>query len=109
MSEPEPEPSKHPINAEGFTRQTSTYDENQRPEQNVHAQRLPLGIATANGRCEQQSAADIRGCDPEDCQLHMPRSNQVAWKKIGDVDAVETGRVGAVMSCSATDENLRQK
>ena len=39
----------------------------------------------------------------------MPRAEYLAWQNRGEIDAVETACVGAIVRRGATNERLRQK
>src|SRR5215510_7693344 len=81
MTEPEPEISQQPIDSERLAKEASANNENKSGKEEVHTEYLSLRVAAADSRCQQKSAADIGRRNPEDSQLHVPRSQEIARKK----------------------------
>src|SRR5262249_24427979 len=101
--------SEHSIDTERFTAQTSTDDQRKRPEKQIDSKHLTLWIASADRWRQQQAAADVGRCNAEDRQLHVPGPQQIAWKKIRDVDSIKALGVGSIMGGSSPDKCLRQE
>src|SRR6185503_12457395 len=97
MPQPEPQGSEHLINSQRFARQASCHHENECAKEQIDAEHLPLWIATSDRRGKQETSADIGGRDPKDGQLQVPGSQQIAWKKVRNVEAVEALRIRPVM------------
>jgi len=95
------------MNARQFAQQAAGHQYHEGPEQHVNAQRMSTRFLLAQGRGQQQAAGYIGGGNPENGQLKMPGSQNVARQVLGQVDAVETSGIGPIVGQGATDHNLR--
>ena len=65
-------------------------DEQERPEQHVHAQALPLRLDAAHRRTDEQAGRQPRRGDPEDAQLHVPRARDRVRQELRDAESRRT-------------------
>src|SRR5262249_34547427 len=79
------------------------------PEEEVDANHLALWIAATDRWRQQQASADVGCCNPKDGELHVPGSQQIAGKKIRDMQSVEALRVGSIMRGCAANKCLRKE
>jgi hypothetical protein len=82
VTEPEPETTQHSVDPEHLSKHASGNYENKGPEQKVHACRLTADFPSSNYRSQQDSTGNIRGSNPENGQLKMPRTCEVAWQEL---------------------------
>ena len=106
IAEPEPERTEPLQQAGPFAQQAADGDHDDGDKEQVDAQSLPGGFGSAEHARHVKRAADIGRRDPENRQLQMPGSQQVAGQVCGKVDAVEIARLGPVVRHGAADQRL---
>ena len=108
VTEPEPCLAEVPLHAEPFARKRAHRDEDERAEQDVHAEPLEARLVTDGGP-DVEPRREPRGRDPEDADLEVPGSGDRVRKVFRERDAVEGGALHAVVRDDHAHHDLHEE
>ena len=87
--EPRGAGAEHLLHAQPLAGHRADDDEQERAEQDVDAEALPLRLVAAHRRADEQAGGQPGRGDPEDAELHVPRAGDDVRQELRERDAVE--------------------
>ncbi len=109
VAKPLPQVSEQLVDAQDFPDEAPHHQDDQGPEQDMHAGDMPARLPRTQGGCQKEATRDIGRGDPEKRQLQMPGAQDVAGQKLGQVEPVKTSRFRLVMRQGPANQYLGQK
>ena len=97
------------MNSEHFAQHAAGNQNDKRPEQHMNADRLAGRFFLAQRRGQQQPTGDIGRGDPEEGQLEMPGTQNIARQVLRQIDTVKITGFRAVVCQRAADHDLGKK